>query len=118
QKYDTYRYYLEIKLYPNKESWTRYAIAKVFTAGVESTQRVESLNGVLKKHLDRGTLLKELVKKIEKELDKEAQYSRIRDYYGSNPSIGLPSTYDTIFKDVDSVLKDSLAPIPLSLQRG
>jgi len=90
----------------------------VFTAGVESTQRVESLNRVLKKHLDRGTLLKELVKEIEKELDREAQYSRIRDYYGSNPSIGLPSTYDTIFKDVDSVLKDSLAPIPLSLQRG
>ncbi|CAB4387369.1 unnamed protein product [Rhizophagus irregularis] len=38
----------------------RYAISKVFTAGVESTQRVESINGVLKKHLDRGTLLKEL----------------------------------------------------------
>ena len=68
--------------------------------------------------MDQETLLKELVKEIEKELDKEAQYSRIRDYYGSNPSIGLPSTYDTIFKDVDSVLKDSLAPIPLSLQRG
>jgi hypothetical protein len=116
--YEPCRSYLEKKLYPNRKSWARYAIAKVFTAGVESTQCVESLNGVLKKHLDRGTLLKELVKEIENELNKEAQYSRIRDYYGSNPSVGLPSTYETIFKDIDSVLKDFLAPIPLSLQRG
>ncbi|CAB4429007.1 unnamed protein product [Rhizophagus irregularis] len=117
-KYELCRSYLEKKLYPSRESWARYAISKVFTAGVESTQRVESINGVLKKHLDRGTLLKELVKVIENELDKEAQYSRIKEYYGSNPSTGLPSTYNTIFKNIDSILKDHLAPIPLSLQRA
>jgi IS1 family transposase len=75
KKYEPCRSYLEKKLYPSRESWAKYSITKVFTAGVESTQRVESLNGVLKKHLDRGTLLKELVKEIENELDKEAQYS-------------------------------------------
>jgi hypothetical protein len=90
----------------------------VFTAGIESTQRVESINGVLKKHLDRGTLLKELVKVIEQELDKESQYTRIKDYYGSNPSTGLPSTYNTIFKEIDCILQTYLAPIPLSLQRA
>ena len=117
-KYEKCRSYLEKKLYPNHKSWARYSIAKIFMAGVESTQRVESLNGVLKKHVHRGTLLKELVIEIENELNKEEQYNRIRDYYGSNPSVGLPSTYGTIFKDIDSVLKDSLAPIPLSLQRA
>jgi hypothetical protein len=86
----------------------------VFTAGVESTQWVESINGILKKHLDRSTLLKELGKVIEQELENESQYTRIKDYYGSNPSSGLPSTYTTIFKDI--VLKDYLSPIPLSLQ--
>ncbi len=91
---------------------------KVFTAGVESTQCVESLNRVLKKYMDRGTLLKELVEVIESKLDKEAQYSQIRDYYGSNPSTGLSSTYNTIFKDINSILKDLLVPIPLSLQRA
>ncbi|EXX51956.1 hypothetical protein RirG_257290 [Rhizophagus irregularis DAOM 197198w] len=117
-KYELYRSYLEKELYPSRESWARYAISKVFTEGVESTQRVESINGVLKKHLDQGTLLKELVKVIENELDKETQYSRIKEYYGSNPSTGLPSTYNTIFKNIDSILKDHLAPIPLSLQRA
>ncbi|CAG8703055.1 18094_t:CDS:1, partial [Racocetra fulgida] len=75
-----------------------------------------SINAVLKKHLDRGTLLKELVKTIKQELEKEVYYICISDYYGSNPSSGLLSTYSTIFKDIDSVLVDHLAPTLLSLQ--
>src|SRR6266542_2619660 len=116
-KYEQCRSYLEKKLYPYRESWARYSIVKVFTVGVESTQRVESLNGVLKKYMNRGTLLKELVKVIESELDKEAQYSQIKNYYRSNPLIGLLSTYSILFKDIDFILKGFLAPIPLSLQR-
>ncbi|CAG8617172.1 34345_t:CDS:2, partial [Gigaspora margarita] len=76
---------------PCHESWTKHVIAKIFIVAVEST-RVESINGILKKHLNR-------------------------DYYGSNPSSDLPSIYNTFFKDIDSVLKDYLAPIPLSLQQ-
>ena len=73
---------------------------------------------MLKKHLDRGTSLKELIKVIESELEKELQYTRIKDYYGSNPSVGLPSTYNTIFKEIDHTLQAHLSPIPLSLQRA
>ena len=73
-KYEPCRSYLK-RLYSSRESWARYSITKVFTAGVQLTQRIESLNGILKKHMDRGTLLKELVKVIESELNKEAQYS-------------------------------------------
>ena len=68
--------------------------------------------------MDRNTLLKELGKVIEQELEKESQYTKIKDYYGSNPSSGLSSTYTTIFKNIDSVLKDYLSPISLSLQRA
>ncbi|CAB4389483.1 unnamed protein product [Rhizophagus irregularis] len=85
---------------------------------IESTQRVESINGVIKKLVDRGTLLKELVMAIERELDKESHYTQINDFYGSNPSVGLPSTYNTIFKELDSVLQANLLPIPLSIQRA
>ncbi|CAB5203023.1 unnamed protein product [Rhizophagus irregularis] len=60
----------------------------------------------------------ELVKEVERELDKEAHYSCLNNYYESNLSIGLPSTYETIFKDIDSILKECLTPIPLSLQRA
>ncbi|GBC01173.1 hypothetical protein RclHR1_40990001 [Rhizophagus clarus] len=117
-KYETCHSYFENKLYPSHNSWAKYSIAKIFTAGVESTQCVESINGVLKKHLDRSTLLKELVKVIENELEKKSQYIRIKDYYGSNLSVGLPSTYNTIFKEINHLLQIHLSPTPLSLQHA
>ena len=117
-KYEPCRLYLEKRLYSSQKSWARYCISKIFTAGVESTQHVESINGIIKKLVDRGTLLKELVTAIECELDKESQYIRMNDYYGSNPSVGLPSIYKTIFKELDSVLQANLLPIPLSIQRA
>ncbi|CAG8802597.1 13499_t:CDS:2, partial [Cetraspora pellucida] len=70
-KYELCYSYLE-KLYNSRTSWAKYSVAKVFTAGMESTQRVESIIGVIKKHVDHGTLLKELVNVIEQELEKEA----------------------------------------------
>ena len=54
---------------------------------------------------------------IKRELDKKSQYIRINEYYRLNPSIGLLSTYNTIFKELDSVLQTNLSPIPLSIQR-
>ncbi|CAG8760494.1 17590_t:CDS:2, partial [Racocetra fulgida] len=79
---------------------------------------VESIIGVIKKHVDHRTLLKELVTVIEQELEKEAQYTRIKDYYGSNLSVGLISTYNTIFKDVNSVLSANLNHVNKKVQFG
>ncbi|CAG8748411.1 15992_t:CDS:2, partial [Cetraspora pellucida] len=98
-KYEPCYSYLE-KLYHKRTSWARYSVVKVFTAGIESTKHVESINAVIKKYVDRGTLLKKLVNIIKQKLEKEAQYTRIKDYYGSNPSVSLVSTYSTIFKEV------------------
>ncbi len=41
---------------------------------------------------------------IEWELDKKSQYTWINEYYESNPSVGLLLTYNTIFKELDSIL--------------
>lgn len=59
-----------------------------------------------------------MVSVIEQELEKEAQYSRVKDYYRSNSFTSFISTYNTIFKEIDSVLRLYLASIPLSLQRA
>ena len=114
-KYELCRSYLKKQLYSNWESWVRFYITKIFTVGVESTQHVESINSVI---VDQGILLKELVITIEWKLDKESQYTWINEYYGSNLSVGLPSTYSTIFKELDFILQTSLSPISLSIQRA
>ena len=70
-KYESCQPYLENKLYSSQASWVKYSITKIFTAGVKSIQCVESINGVFKKHVYHGTLLKELVKAVKCELEKE-----------------------------------------------
>ena len=55
---------------------------------------------------------------IEFELDKESQYIRMNNYYGSNPLVGLLLIYKTIFKELDFVLQANLLPISLSIQRA
>ena len=42
----------------------------------------------------------------------------MNDYYRSNPSVGLPLIYKTIFKELDSVLQVNLLPISLLIQRA
>ncbi|CAG8665380.1 16254_t:CDS:2, partial [Cetraspora pellucida] len=72
----------------------------------------KNLYNVIHKFYDK------LVNIIEQELEKKAQYTRIKNYYGFNLSIGLMLTYNTIFKKIDSILNINLAPILLSLQRA
>ncbi|PKC72219.1 hypothetical protein RhiirA1_452629 [Rhizophagus irregularis] len=69
--------------------WAKYIIGKIFTAEIKSTQWVESINGVLKKHLDQDTLLKEL----------RAQIKQALLYQGSLITIDQISKPD-ILKDI------------------
>lgn len=51
----------------------------MFTASIELTQQIKSINRNLKKHLDQNTLLKELGKVIEQELENKSQYIKIKN---------------------------------------
>ncbi|CAG8674428.1 16889_t:CDS:2, partial [Cetraspora pellucida] len=109
---------LILKISFSCKSWAKYVTSKIFITSVESTQHVESINSVLKKHCDQSTFLKELIKTLEQKLEIKLYYTCIRDYYGFNPLSGLLLTYKTIFKDIDLVLIDHLAHTPLSLQQA
>ena len=41
------------RLYKSKESWMRYYTSSYFTAEMQSINHVKSINGVIKKDLDR-----------------------------------------------------------------
>ncbi|PKC54713.1 hypothetical protein RhiirA1_476804 [Rhizophagus irregularis] len=50
--------------------------------------------------------------------ENQADFNWILQYTLSNLSVGLPLTYNTIFKELDSVLQANLLPISLSIQRA
>ena len=58
--------YLTKVLYSCKSSWTSYAINRNFTAGIQSTQRVEVTNKIIKDRLNRSLHLADVVEEVQK----------------------------------------------------
>jgi hypothetical protein len=64
--------YLTRVLYPCKSSWASYNINKNFTAGIQSTQRVEVTNKIIKDRLSRSSCLTEVVGEVQRIFDQQS----------------------------------------------
>ncbi|GES75259.1 hypothetical protein GLOIN_2v1476734 [Rhizophagus clarus] len=84
--------YLTKVLYPCKNSWASFAINRNFTAGIQSTQRVEVTNRIVKE-------------KLNSECKNEI------------PTRGIPSIMDEYFPNLDKILREYLTPQILQKQR-
>src|SRR6266498_1385130 len=97
--------YLERVLGTNVTSWALCYTHQSFNAGIQSTQRVESYNALIKKSVSRNTTLFELDIQIQLQLDKEEQFERQEEQIEQNPTIGLPNIIDRYFKNTTSANK-------------
>ncbi|EXX71704.1 hypothetical protein RirG_076080 [Rhizophagus irregularis DAOM 197198w] len=103
-KYPEVQSYFERVLYLTKECWA-YAFTKcTFSANTHSTQRVESMNQVIKLEANSGSSLCQLHTGIELRLKDEVKYAKLQEFCNINPLAGLPHVSNTIFKDINDVL--------------
>jgi len=72
QKYPDASSYLQHQLYPCRESWVLCFTHRAFNAGIQSIQRVESYNAIIKNNINGTSTLSELERTIEKLLKKES----------------------------------------------
>ncbi|CAG8783038.1 24647_t:CDS:2, partial [Gigaspora rosea] len=72
--YPTTRSYLEKTLYSTKKRWALAWISSRFTAGVQSKQRVEGINGIIKTNLTNRTSLSKLASVLDSQLARETMY--------------------------------------------
>ena len=68
-KFPACKQYLTKVLYPCKNSWASFAINRNFTAGIQSTQRVEVTNRIVKEKLNRSSCLTDVVGEIQRIFD-------------------------------------------------
>src|SRR6266496_5827830 len=57
EKYPSVKDYLMRALYPSRQAWARAFISKTFTAGIQTTSRVEGLNNIIKHMLTVNSTL-------------------------------------------------------------
>jgi hypothetical protein len=108
KKYSSVSGYLNRQLDPLKTKWAVCYINIQFTAGANSTQRVESLNKKVHDSVNSCSSLLTLVKEIQQLLDDEANYIRIQEYKDEIPSVGLENVAQRYFTSIEKIVSDYL----------
>jgi hypothetical protein len=110
KKYPETAKYLKRMLKPTKESWATCYINEVFNCGINSTQRVESLNHLLKETVRKNFLLIQLASEIQNILDNEIKYERIIKMNNSLPRQTLDDVPSKFFGSINEICKEFLTP--------
>ena len=76
EKYPSVKDYLMRTLYPSRQAWARAYTSKIFTAGIQTTFRVEGYyNNIIKRELASNSTLCNLASALDARLESEVQWS-------------------------------------------
>ncbi|CAG8837937.1 19275_t:CDS:1, partial [Cetraspora pellucida] len=98
-KYPKLAKYMLETLYTNKKSWGLPWVRNQFTASVQSTQRIESINKLIYDKVDRATSLCDLLATIDSCVKNEEQFEKFEIEYNILPRVRLPSLNNRFFKE-------------------
>ena len=117
EKYPSVKDYLMRALYPSRQAWARAFTSKIFTAGIQTTSRVEGYNNIIKRELASNSTLYDLANVLDARLKNEAQWNRFFEYRTLSNCIGITPVSHDIFPEVDKVMSKYLTPHILSAER-
>ena len=109
--------YLQRQLYRCQEAWALCFTHHAFNAGIQSTQRVELYNSIIKNHVTRSLSLMELESVIERLLLKESRFIKLNEVMGELPISRYEDYHDYYFKGIDLLCQRYLTPALVNLQR-
>ena len=109
--------YMTRVLYSNRISWAKAYMPFQFNGGIQSTQSVESFNGIIKRSLNSASTLCDIADTIDKRHQEEIKYCQLIDLKAKFVPIGLPHLSSQFFSSVDTIIVKFLSPLILSLQR-
>ncbi|CAG8631781.1 13841_t:CDS:1 [Funneliformis mosseae] len=117
QEYPDAISYLQRYLYLYREAWVLCFTYHVFNARIQSTQRVESYNSIIKNNVNGLSSLTELKHTIERLLAKESKFIKLNETIGKLPVSQDEDYYNHYFKEVDISCQYFLILAILKLQR-
>ena len=115
--YPTCQQYLTRILYSCKTSWASYATNHNFTASIQSSQRTEVSNKMIKEKLTCTSHLTDVVEEVQATFDKQAKKAMLTEYKNEVPTRGLLTIINEYFPNLDITLRDFFTPQILQKQR-
>jgi len=117
EQYPASESYLNRALGSQKHKWAFSYISRIFTGGIQSTQRVEGQNAIIKSAINSHTSLLDLFKKIEIQLNRVSTTIQYKNWVHSvTGSMLIHSSHD-FSPIIDKWIVDYLTPAALSMQR-
>ncbi|CAB4425742.1 unnamed protein product [Rhizophagus irregularis] len=86
------------------KSWARAYLYKIFTAGIESTARVEGYNWIIKQQLKAKSTLCELADRIDSRLKEEERWNQFHEYKQSTTTNTTSTSGNTIKTEISQCL--------------
>src|SRR2546425_5434964 len=116
ENYSNVKDYLMRALYPSRQAWARAFTSKTFTAGIQTTSRVEGLNNIIKRMLAANSTLCDLADVLDSKLQAEAERTRFFKYQTLSNCMGITSVGHDLFPEIDKQMTQYLTPHILSAE--
>src|SRR5256884_5426717 len=81
KKYPSIKDYLMRALYPSRQAWARAFTSRIFTAGIQTTSRVEGYNNIIKRELSVNSTLCGLADALNVQFEHEVQWNHFFEYW-------------------------------------
>ncbi|RHZ49584.1 hypothetical protein Glove_519g63 [Diversispora epigaea] len=101
-----------------EQSWVISWIHKHFTAGIQSSQRVESINKNIHDKVDRSISLCNLLNSIKDFVKNEEHLERFEIERNALPVVGMPMLNTRFFGQIDILIKEYLTLVMFGKQRS
>jgi hypothetical protein len=102
--------YMHSTLYPIRHSWAQAFTSRIFTAGMQSTQRVESINAIVHKAISSSSTIAEVVEFLDSRMQKEELNKSFMAWKYKTTTYHQPFVVDNFFSDINILIKKYLTP--------
>lgn len=110
EKFPDSNNYMRNTLYPIRNSWARAFTSRIFTAGMQSTQRVESINAIVHKAISSNSTMAEAVEFLDSRMQKEELNTNFMEWKYKSITYHQPFVVNNFFSDINALIKKHFSP--------
>ena len=102
--------YLHDPIYSTRHSWARAFTSRVFTAGMQSTQRVESINSIIHKVVSSSSTMANVAEALDSRMQKEEMNKSFIAWKYQSTMYHQPFVVENFFSNINSIIQKYLSP--------
>ena len=110
EKFPDSNNYICNTLYPIRNLWAHAFTSHIFTAGMQSTQCIESINMIVHKAISSSSTMAKVVEFLDSRMQKEELNKSFMKWKYKSTTYHQPFVVDNFFSDINALIKKYFSP--------